>query len=61
LCRSAGELAERHHLKSLDAIHLASFVELTSTTWPDDVEFSSFDTRLNRAAASALRSLKRVR
>jgi len=61
LCRSAGELAERHQLKSLDAIHLASFVELTSTTWPDDVEFSSFDTRLNRAAASALRSLKRVR
>ena len=24
LCRSAGELAERHQLKSLDAIHLAS-------------------------------------
>jgi predicted nucleic acid-binding protein len=61
LCRSAGELAEQYRLKSLDAIHLASFAELASTLWPDAVEFHSFDRRLNRAASSAVRSLKRAR
>ena len=61
LCRSAGALSERYRLKSLDAIHLASFVELASTMWPDAVELHSFDSRLNRAAASAMRSLKRAR
>ena len=58
VCRAAGELAERYHLRGFDAIHLASFAELARTS-PDDVEFSSFDRRLNRAAASVRRSLKR--
>ena len=46
---AAADLVERHELRALDAIHLASFVHLLQTT-PDDVEFSSFDDRLIRAA-----------
>ena len=46
---AAAEFVERHDLRALDAIHLASFVHLLQTT-RDDVEFSSFDDRLTRAA-----------
>ena len=46
---AASDLVERHELRALDAIHLASFVHLLQST-PDDVEFSSFDDRLIRAA-----------
>lgn len=48
--RAAGNLAERHHLRALDAIHLASFVQVLERAGDEDVRFSSFDERLNRAA-----------
>jgi predicted nucleic acid-binding protein len=50
LFRAAGDLAERHHLRALDAIHLASFAEILQRRTDDDVYFSSFDEKLNRAA-----------
>jgi predicted nucleic acid-binding protein len=59
VCKNAGDLAERYRLRGFDAIHLASFLQLAREG--RDVEFSSFDSRLNRAAASVLRSLKRAR
>lgn len=59
LCQEAGELAERHGLRGFDAIHLASFAELLrGLKGEDNVEFSSFDDRLNRAARRLARSLK---
>lgn len=59
LCREAGDLAERYRLRGFDAIHLASFVEVLRTAERSTVEFSSFDTALNRAAAAARRSASR--
>jgi len=50
--RAAGDLAERHQLRTLDAIHLASFVQILERAGTEDVRFSSFDNRLNRAARS---------
>jgi hypothetical protein len=50
IVRAAANLAERHHLRALDAIHLASFVEILERRTDDDVYFSSFDEDLNRAA-----------
>ncbi|HXG57089.1 MAG TPA: type II toxin-antitoxin system VapC family toxin [Vicinamibacterales bacterium] len=59
LCREAGDLAERYHLRGFDSIHLASFAEmLRSLEGADDVEFSSFDDRLNRAARRLARSIR---
>lgn len=57
----AGELAEKYRLRALDAIHLASFVAVARVIGSAEIEFSSFDGRLNRAAASATRSLKHAR
>jgi predicted nucleic acid-binding protein len=48
--RTAGDLAERHQLRTLDAIHLASFVQILERAETEEVRFSSFDDRLNRAA-----------
>ena len=45
----AAELAEVHGLRALDSIHLASFQQVLERT-DDDIEFSSFDDRLSRAA-----------
>lgn len=45
----AAELAEAHGLRALDSIHLASFQQVLERT-DDDIEFSSFDDRLSRAA-----------
>lgn len=50
IVRAAGDLAERHHLRALDAIHLASFLEILQRSADDDVHFSSFDKRLAKAA-----------
>jgi len=58
LLREAGELAERHHLRGLDAMHLASFLELFRRT-DRDAKFMSFDERLNRAARAAVKALRR--
>jgi uncharacterized protein len=57
LCRAAGELAEKYHLRGFDSIHLASFVEVARRTGADGARFSSFDDRLNDAARKAARSL----
>ena len=56
LCREAGDLAERHRLRAYDSVHLASFLAVLRRAAGDDIEFSSFDDRLNRAARAARRS-----
>ncbi|HVL68038.1 MAG TPA: type II toxin-antitoxin system VapC family toxin [Vicinamibacterales bacterium] len=59
ICREAGDLAERHHLRGFDSIHLASFAEmLRGLQGRDDVQFSSFDEHLNSAARRVARSLR---
>ena len=58
LCREAGDLAERYFLRGLDSIHLSSFAEmLRELQGSDDVQFSSFDERLNRAARRLARTI----
>ena len=49
LLRLASDLAERFSLRALDGLHLASFQQLIERT-DDDLEFSSFDERLVKAA-----------
>jgi len=51
--RAAASLAERHALKALDSIHLASFLLLRRRLPRGGAEFSSFDHRLNRASKKA--------
>ena len=59
LCREAGDLAERYHLRGFGSIHLASFAEmLRGLKGRDDVEFSSFDARLNAAARRLTRTIQ---
>jgi predicted nucleic acid-binding protein len=48
--RRAGELAERYGLRALDGIHLAAFVSILERAGDDDVQFTSFDDRLVKAA-----------
>lgn len=48
LVRRAGALAERHALRGYDAVHLAGALDLRAAG--GEVEFLSFDARLNRAA-----------
>lgn len=45
----AGELTESHALRGFDAIHMASLLELLSSSEEEDVLFSGFDARLNEA------------
>jgi predicted nucleic acid-binding protein len=52
LAREAGRLADVHALKGADAVHLASFALLLAHCDDDDVQFSSADDRLSRAAGS---------
>jgi predicted nucleic acid-binding protein len=49
LLATAADLAEAHGLRALDSIHLASFQQVLERT-DDEIEFSSFDDRLNLAA-----------
>lgn len=59
LCAEAGELAERYELRGFDSIHLASFAEMVrALQGADDVQFSSFDDRLNIAARKLARRLR---
>ena len=51
--RAAAALAERHALKALDSLHLASFLSLRRRLPRRGAAFSSFDRRLNRAALRA--------
>lgn len=60
LSREAGELAEKYRLRGFDSIHLASFAEVARRAGPRDTRFSSFDDRLNRAAKSLARALRRM-
>jgi predicted nucleic acid-binding protein len=50
VCRLAGMFAERHRLRGFDALHLASFHQVLERAADDDVQFSSADDRLTRAA-----------
>ena len=59
LCRAAGELAEKYHLRGFDSIHLASFAEVARRAGIADTRFSSFDDRLNDAARKLARALTR--
>jgi hypothetical protein len=58
LCRAAGNLAEHYGLRGFDSIHLATFLDLARADL-SEVRFSSFDRRLNGAAARALRAARR--
>jgi uncharacterized protein len=58
LCRTAGEFAERYHLRGFDSVHLASFAEIARQAGPRETRFSSFDDRLNGAARTLLRRLR---
>jgi uncharacterized protein len=51
VARSAGILAELYLLKGYDSIHLASTL-ITQKIYAD-IQFLSYDSRLNRAASSA--------
>ena len=59
IARRAGALAERYQLRGYDGVHLSTFVELVMYAG-GDAEFSSFDERLNRAAAALRRRLRRA-
>ena len=49
--RVAGRLAAKHALRGFDAIHLSAARMLISDARGTSIAFSSFDNRLNRAAA----------
>ena len=57
LCRAAGTLAEKYHLRGFDSIHLASFAEVARRAGVADTQFSSFDDRLNDAVRKLARTL----
>lgn len=48
----AGELAEKRALRGFDALHLASFLEVSEQAAEEEVGFSAFDDRLNAAVAA---------
>ena len=48
--RRAGDLAGRFALRAMDGIHLAAFGSIPERAGDEDVQFSSFDDRLVRAA-----------
>jgi predicted nucleic acid-binding protein len=50
---AAAHLAERHGLRALDALQLASFLSLRRRLPRRGAAFSSFDRRLNQAVARA--------
>lgn len=54
--RSAGDLAEKHHLRGFDSLHLASYLSLYGESVPQ-IRFSSFDEALNRAARKEMKGL----
>ena len=56
--RRAGALAERHALRGYDAVQLAAALEVRRAG--GDVEFASFDTRLNGAARRERLRLSRL-
>jgi hypothetical protein len=61
VCRVAGELAEKYHLRGFGSIQLASFAEVFRRAPTDDTRFSSFDDRLNQASQKLKRTFERRR
>ena len=55
IARHAGDLAERHTLRGFDALHLATYLALVARMRGEPYRFSSFDARLNAAAAAEAR------
>lgn len=55
LARRAGELAEKRRLRGFDSLHLASYLAIYEDFDAEEVRFSSFDRRLNRAAVNESR------
>ena len=55
LARIAGDLADRHRLRGLDAVHLAAYLAFAREFPDEDVRFSSADRPLERAARLARR------
>ena len=55
ICLRAGDLAEEYALRGFDALHLASYLDVLEQARDEAVEFSAFDSRLNRAAEIAAR------
>jgi predicted nucleic acid-binding protein len=58
LAQEAGDFAERYALRGFDAVHLASFAEVTRAAEDTETRFSSFDDRLNKAARDVQRRLR---
>jgi predicted nucleic acid-binding protein len=58
--RSAGGIAETYSLRSLDSIHLATYLTLVAEQPKSQLRFSSFDQRLSRAAATAAPGHRRL-
>ena len=56
--QEAGDFAERYALRGFDALHLASFAEITRRAGPAETRFSSFDDRLNKASRVVARRLQ---
>lgn len=56
--QEAGDFAERYALRGFDALHLASFAEITRRAGPAETRFSSFDDRLNKASRLVARRLQ---
>ncbi|HEX7528241.1 MAG TPA: type II toxin-antitoxin system VapC family toxin [Thermoanaerobaculia bacterium] len=54
--RRAGDLAEKHHLRGFDSLHLASCLSLYGEGVPQ-IRFSSFDEALNRAARKEMKGM----
>jgi predicted nucleic acid-binding protein len=55
--RSAGDLAEKHHLRGFDSLHLASYLSLYRAG-ARQIRFSAFDEELNRAARKETKEQK---
>jgi predicted nucleic acid-binding protein len=54
--RRAGDLAEKHHLRGFDSLHLASYLSLFRDG-ARQLRFSAFDEALNRAARKEAKEL----
>lgn len=48
--RMAGDIAERHRIRGMDAIHLGAALELARRSAPEPLSFASWDTRQRDAA-----------
>jgi len=56
--QEAGNFAEHYALRGFDALHLASFAEISRRAGSTETHFSSFDDRLNKASRDVARRLQ---